>query len=150
MEGDGDFSLTDLKDAFKQYWATGFHPSLGQDSCFARPKEILSLSVRKAHVDQGVYPSDKGRSATEASWAQWKTGAVTQKPSSDAYLIYSVTSERNALLTAFFSDGAHNKAEQGSFMESIIQVTYRFLASTKSQPMPIEEHGELFDDKWLE
>lgn len=150
MEGVGDFSLTELKDAFKQYWATGFHPSLGQDSSFARPKEILSLSIRKAHVDQGFYPADKGYSATESAWVKWRTGNVASKPSSNAYLIYAVTTERNAMLTAFLSDGAHTTTEENSYMESIIAITYRFYATTGSEPMPLEEHADLFDDKWLE
>lgn len=150
MEDAGDFSLTELKDAFKHYWATGFHPSLGQDSSFARPEEILSLSVRKAHVDQGTYPTDKGYSATEAAWTKWRTGSVNSKPSSNAYLIYAVTAERDAMLTAFLSDRAHTTTEKNAYMDSIIQITYRFYDARKSKPMPLEEHANLFDDKWLE
>lgn len=147
---DGDTTLSDLKDAFKKYWSSGFHPSFGQDAHFAKPKEILSLSVRKSHVDNGVYRNDKGYTSTEGAWVKWRSGKEYIKPASDAYLIYAVTDQRNAMLNAFLDEDAHNTVENMAYMDEIIEVTYKFYHQTNSKPMPIDEHDALFDDKWLE
>jgi len=54
------------------------------------------------------------------------------------------------MLTAFLSDDAHTTTEKNAYMDSIIEITYRFYDTRKSKPMPLDEHASLFDDKWLE
>ncbi len=144
-----DFTLRDLKDAFKQYWSTGYHPSLGKDAAYARPVEILKLSVRHAHVDQGVYKEGGNFTSTEKCWDLWKAGIGKTRPSSDACLIYVVNKNRDALVTAFIDDNAHSITETAEYMDRIIERAYWFFDQTKSDAMPLEEHDALFDDKWL-
>lgn len=145
-----DTTLHDLKEAFKHYWGSGYHPSLGKDAANARPKEILKLSVRHTHVDQGVYKEGDDFSSTKECWNLWQSGAGQVRPTSDACLIYVVNDKRDAMLTAFVADDAHSITESTAYMDKIIQRAYWFFDVTKSDAMPLEEHAELFDDKWLE
>lgn len=144
-----DTTLYDLKEAFKHYWLNGYHPSLGKDAAYARPAEILKLSVRHTHVDQGVYKEGDTFSNTEDCWNLWKQGTGKTRPSSDACLIYVVNDNRDALITAFLDDGAHSTTESSAYMDKIIERAYWFFDITKSAAMPLEEHSDLFDDKWL-
>lgn len=143
-----DTTLRDLKDAFKHYWSTGYHPSLGKDAAYARPGEILRLSVRHTHTDQGIYREDKEYSSTKECWDAWKAGYGNTKPSSNACLIYVVNNQRDAMLTAFVDDDAHTITERASYMDKIMQRAYWFFEKTASQAMPLEQHLFLFDERW--
>ncbi|WP_228154893.1 hypothetical protein [Klebsiella aerogenes] len=33
-----DAKVKEVADAFKEYWFTGYHPDIGKDAAFARPK----------------------------------------------------------------------------------------------------------------
>lgn len=148
-QSNGDQSLFDLKEVFKIYWATGFHPDLGQDSHFAKPQEIRSLGVRKSHVRQDSHSVGYGWTSTKEAWDLWSSGTSKVKPASNSYLIYSVTENRDAIITTFIDDGAHGKCDQTEYMEGVISLTYTLFQKLKQKPMPIHEHQFLFDDRWL-
>lgn len=42
-----DPELKKIAEAFKQFWKKGYHPDMGKDAAFARPKEILNLNEWK-------------------------------------------------------------------------------------------------------
>ncbi|SAA17202.1 Uncharacterised protein [Enterobacter hormaechei] len=143
----------DLEAAFKHYWATGYHPEFGKDAAYARPKEILALSVRHVHHDNGDYvvsSAPEDFSATNQCWHEWKSGTSKKRPSSDAFVVYTVTDKRDALLISYMDANAHSDSEKSEMMEDIIKVTYKFHEWKRSKPMPLDDHLSLFDDKWLE
>lgn len=47
----GDFKSDDflisLKEAFKCHWRNGHHPSLGKDTLFERPDEVLGFTLER-------------------------------------------------------------------------------------------------------
>lgn len=147
-----DPKVKEIADAFKQFWKEGFHPDLGKDAAFARPKEILSLNVRHAHVDTKNYvpeESDKDHSGKKSSWDAWKSIAsvkVKYTPTSDSFLVYSVNHNRDALLMFFIDADAHNESEKEEFKESAIKISYAFFDQTKTIAMPLDE--DLFSNKW--
>lgn len=144
-----DNTLFDLKEAFKTYWSKGFAPIFGQDTHFVRPEEIRTLGLRKVHVRQDTYSSGHGYSSTKKAWDNWAAGSTHQKPASNSYLIYSVTDQRDAVITAFIDDGAHKMCDQTEYMDGIIDLTLTIFSAKKFNAMPIEDHNYLFDDKWL-
>ncbi|WP_433647472.1 hypothetical protein [Kosakonia pseudosacchari] len=147
-----DAKAQEVADAFKQYWKNGYHPDLGKDIPFARPKEILNLHVRHTHVDTGNYvpeDSQKDKNGKKSAWDKWKKiGSVkfTYSPTSNSYLVYSVNNNRDALLMFFVDKDAHSLSELDAFTDKAISITYAFFESTESGAMPLDE--DLFSDKW--
>ncbi|HED1242908.1 TPA: type II toxin-antitoxin system YafO family toxin [Enterobacter bugandensis] len=151
--------LVPFKDAFIQHWRYAHHHQFGKDTAFARPPEILAYHLRKVHVDVGLYSDNHGYSGTEQCWNDWKTGKKDPKtgkrkitPTSDAYLIYLVTSERNAVLLDFWYPPAHKTADLDAQMDKLIVECGRIHEIQSSQPMPrdAELWGPEFcvDDDW--
>ncbi len=149
-----DPELKKIADAFKQFWKTGYHPDMGKDAAFARPKEILKFNIRHTHSDLKDYvpeDSDKDHSGKKSSWDAWKNIAsvkVKYTPTSDSFLVYSVNHNRDALVMFFLDDDAHSKSEKDEFTESAISISYAFFEQTKTKAMPLSE--DLFDKKWIE
>lgn len=147
-----DKPFTDLERDFKAYWRNGAHPRFGKDAAFARPNEILALNVRHLHSDNGDYlvsNDPKDFTGTEKCWDDWRSGKSWTRPTSNAFVIYTVAENRDALLIAYIDQDAHEAAERFQIMEDVIKVTYSFYSKMKCQPMPLEEHQYIFDDKWL-
>ncbi|WP_337083677.1 hypothetical protein [Citrobacter freundii] len=149
-----DPELKKIAEAFKQFWKKGYHPDMGKDAAFARPKEILNLNVRHTHSDIKDYvseDSDKDHSGKKSSWDAWKNIAsvkVKYTPTSDSFLVYSVNHNRDALVMFFVDSDAHNITEKDEFKEAAIEISYAFFEQTKTQPMPLEE--DLFGEAWEE
>ncbi|EPF6608289.1 hypothetical protein RFG51_000816 [Klebsiella aerogenes] len=147
-----DAKVKEVADAFKEYWFTGYHPDIGKDAAFARPKEILDLHVRHSHVDVGDYTSEESSTdilGKKSSWDMWKKIAsvkVKYTPTSNSFLVYSVNHNRDALVMFFIDADAHKVSEQEEFKEAAIEISYKFFEGTKTQPMPLDE--DLFSDKW--
>lgn len=146
----GNNKLVDAKDAFKVYWQTGFHGDLGQDSPFLRPEEIREMGLRKTHIRQTFYPSDRGYTATKKAWDKWSSGNVSIKPSSNSYLIYTVTENRDAIVSWFFPDNAHKLCDLERVMEEIISSTHELFKKFSLVPMPLAEQAHIFDNRWLD
>ena len=147
----GKSKLSDMTDAFKVYWQTGFHPDLGQDTAFLKPKEIQEMAIRKSHVRQSFYSNDHGYSSTEEAWNRWSLGRSIAKPASNSYIIYSVTDARDAIISGFLPDRAHKIcADQSEYLNGVIDFTYTLFSKNRFRPMPISEQIFLFDDKWLQ
>ena len=135
-----DFLIT-LKEAFKSHWRNGHHPSLGKDTLFDRPDEVLGYHLRKVHVNLGQYAS-YSYSCTEECWGEWLYGPIDErgnfrpKPTSNAYLIYAVNEHRDAAILAYWDPPAHTKANESQWMDSIISFTKSFHEKTLTTPMP--------------
>ena len=147
-----DPKLKHVADAFTQYWKTGYHPDLGKDAAYARPKEILELHVRHSHIDLQDYEPEESKehhSAKKSAWDAWKNIAsvkVKYTPTINSFLVYSVNNNRDALVMFFIDSDAHNQSEMDEFKEKAISVSYIFFEKTKTNPMPLDE--DLFDEKW--
>lgn len=147
-----DTEVQKIADAFKQYWQDGYHPDIGKNAAFARPKEILNLNVRHAHCDNKDYTpenSNEDINGKKSSWDAWKNiGSVklTRVPTSDSFLVYSVNHNRDALVMFFISTDAHSATEVEDFTESAITISYEFFKQTKTNAMPLDE--DLFSAKW--
>ncbi|MEX9223566.1 hypothetical protein AB7W86_07550 [Providencia rettgeri] len=144
--------LKEYADAFKAFWLTGYHPSIGKDIETRKPREMLiDKHVRHAHVDTGNYAPEENKkhpNATKSSWLIWRTQIELAKvePTSDAYLIYAVNDKRDAILISFIEDGAHKKSEEAQYLEYIMEKADFFYEKT-SKRMPLGEN--MFSDKWL-
>lgn len=144
--------FTELEKDFKDYWRNGAHPRFGKDAAFARPNEILALNVRHLHSDNGQYlesKDPKDYTGTEKCWEEWRKGNSYTRPASNAFVLYTVTENRDAMLIGYLDRDAHEKTERQEVMEDIIAVTYSFYAHMKCKAMPLEEHEFIFSDKWL-
>jgi hypothetical protein len=135
--------LIKFKDAFVQHWRFGHHSQFGKDTAFSRPPEILEYNLRKVHVDLSFYTLAHGESGSEECWRNWNSGRkdpVTGKrkltPTSDAYLIYFVTSERHAVLLDFWFPPAHQLAELDVQMDKLASECERIHRLKGFQPMP--------------
>lgn len=141
----GDFKTDDflisLKDAFKCHWKDGHHPSLGKDTLFERPDEVLGFHLRKVHVNIGQY-ANYSYSCKERCWLEWSRGLVDDngdfrpRPTSNAYLIYAVNENRDAALLAYWDPPAHTKANEARWMEYVINFTKLFHEKTQTLPLP--------------
>lgn len=147
-----DTEVKKIADAFKQYWLDGYHPDIGKNAAFARPKEILNLNVRHAHCDNKDYTPENNKkdiNGKKSTWDAWKnigSVKVTRVPTSDSFLIYSVNHNRDALVMFFISTDAHSATEVEDFTESAISISYEFFSQTKTSAMPLDE--DLFSEKW--
>lgn len=147
-----DKPLTDLEADFKDYWRNGNHPRFGKDAAFSRPGEILALNVRHLHSDNGQYLESKmpnDYTGTEQCWENWRNGKSYIRPASNAFVLYTVTDQRDALLIGYLDRDAHTMTERSDYMENVIHVTYQFYTQMGFKPMPLEEHEFVFSDKWL-
>lgn len=138
-----DADLIQFKDAFIQHWRYEHHPQFGKDTAFARPPEVLQYNLRKVHIDLGCYSDSHEYSGTEACWKHWRsgkkdftTGKRKTTPTSDAYLIYFVTSERHAVLIDFWFPPAHKTAELEAQMDKLLVECERVHREKGFQPMP--------------
>lgn len=147
-----DPKVKEVADAFKEFWKNGYHPDIGKDAAFARPKEVLDLHVRHSHVDTQNYVPENSVTdvrGKKSAWDNWKNIAsvkVKYSPTSDSFLIYSVNHCRDALVMFFIDTDAHDETERLAFAESVIEISYSFFDQTKTTPMPLDE--DLFSDKW--
>ncbi|MCD9605010.1 type II toxin-antitoxin system YafO family toxin [Raoultella planticola] len=140
----GDFKSDDflisLKEAFKCHWRNGHHPSLGKDTLFERPDEVLGFHLRKVHVNIGQY-AHFTYSCTAECWSEWEYGPIDErgnyraKPASNSYLIYAVNEHRDAVLLAYWDPPAHTKANQSVWMGSVLNFTRLFHEKTKTYPL---------------
>lgn len=140
-----DADLDKFVEPFKQHFRCGHHEQFGKDTLFGSPSEILPFHLRKVHVDLGRYSNQYADSGTEACWKDWATGRVDKAtgkrkttPCSDVYLIYLVTSERNAYLVDFWGPpgSAHRKAKEDANMQKLVLECERILSLKGSQSMP--------------
>ncbi len=138
-----DDFLISLKEAFKCHWRNGHHPSLGKDTLFERPDEVLNYHLRKVHVNINQY-ANYNYSCTKKCWDEWSYGLIDEHgrfrptPVSNSYLIYAVNEHRDAALLAYWDPPAHTKANQPVWMDSVINFTKVFYDKTNTSPFPRE------------
>lgn len=144
--------LIALKDAFIQHWRYGHHPDLGRDTLFTRPEEIRSYCIRKVHVKTHQYSAKHSFNGTKDCWDAWqfgrfeKNGKPKKIPTSDAYLIYAVSSERHASILTFWDPPAHSKAEEMANIGLIIDSAADFYR--KRGYVSMERTEELWSYRW--
>lgn len=140
-----DAELSKFVDPFKEHFRFGHHKQFGKDTLFGSPDEVLPFHLRKVHVDMGFYSSQFAESSTEACWKNWASGKVDKAtgkrkttPASDVYLIYLVSSERNAFLMDFWGppSSAHRMAKEDAQMQKLIVECERILDIKGLQSMP--------------
>lgn len=151
-----DSVLTNFVDPFIQHFRFGHHKQFGKDTLFWKPPEIRPYHLRKVHVDMGFYRNDKGEGATQACWVNWASGRIDSTtgkrkttPTSDVYLIYLVTSERDAILVDFWGppSSAHQMLQQSQQMDKLVVECERIMELKKQQPMPRD--AELWSTDFL-
>lgn len=147
-----DPKVQEVADAFKEFWKNGYHPDIGKDAVFARPREVLDLHVRHSHIDTKNYVPENNVTdvrGKKSVWDNWKNIAsvkVKYSPTSDSFLVYSVNHCRDALVMFFIDNDAHDETERLAFAESVISISYSFFDQTNTTAMPLSE--DLFSDKW--
>ncbi|EMX0849506.1 type II toxin-antitoxin system YafO family toxin [Pluralibacter gergoviae] len=151
-----DVDLDKFVDPFKEHFRYGHHKQFGKDTLFGEPDEVLEYHLRKVHIDLGNYSDQHAESSTELCWKNWASGKVDkatgkrkQTPASDVYLIYLVTSERNAFLLDFWGppSSAHRKAKEDEQMQKLISECDRILRLKGLQSMPRD--AELWGPEFL-
>ncbi len=148
---------------FERYWLTGYRKSFGHDELFVRTKEVSKSHFRHVHYDSGNYIKESSRvnvNGKKSKWDKWGDFCALcnhdqwnrkrykySSPTSDAFLIYFVSSERCAYVVEFIGDFAHNEIDKQSTLDKYENIAYQFYTRLDFIPMPTDEHR--FDDKWL-
>jgi hypothetical protein len=142
--------------AFKQYWEDGFHPLIGKDGVLPVPEIYSGSAIGRAHVEPLV-KDPRSHSSTEECWMAWRTPQLDSHilitPTSNTFLMYCVNYKRDACLIGYL-DGAdrlaHDVINQDWFRRLMQHRAESFYNRTpRVGPMPVEEHDQLFSDKWL-
>lgn len=158
-----DPSVAELYELFKRYWLCGHIKHFGKDIIFSRSDIMRDSHLRHVHYDAGNYideSSDQNKSGKQSIWDKWQNFCDLKSPddrhdkinrfttpTSDAFLVYFVTSDRTAIVTHFIGDNAHYSITTSDFIEDCEDIEYRLSATNKFKPMDTSE--EPFDPKYL-
>lgn len=158
-----DSNVNSVYEEFKNYWLNGYRKSFGHDALFVRTNDVKNNHFRHVHYDAGNYVSASSRTnvnGKRSQWAKWSEFCALcdhdqwnrkrykySSPTSDAFLIYFVSSERCAYVVEFIGDFAHNEIEKQNTLNTYEDIAYQFYIKLNFIPMPTDEHR--FDDKWL-
>lgn len=149
---ESDFpEISTYTQAFKEYWANGFHPMIGKDGILPVPQVYALNAIGRVHLEPPV-KKDYPASATEKAWKDWRCSMdVALLPTSNKFLMYCVDDQRDACLLGYL-DGdekdSHEVIKSWSFRNSIKAMSDEFYKYRGSAPMPISEHDLLFSEKW--
>lgn len=128
-----------LIDAFKVFWLTGFHPSLGKDVPYDFPDKLVQSTIRHTHV-RPIEPN--------SSWLfSFEHKEHHRRPTSDRCLTYCVTTKRNCLLISYIDKNAHTVAYASSTQDELVKVAESFFKFMNE--FPLDKGIGVFDNKWL-
>lgn len=155
--------LIDYTDAFKKYWAEGFHPYIGKDiaTSYPNPPE----GHRHVHLQPPVFPAREeirhcvhlSYTDSEVCWAKWgrqqPNPAVDANshdiPTSDLGLFYAVDSDRNAYLLHYQQNDLHAFMNSAECTDLIGEFCDLLQDGHGKRLLSFSEQQELFSKKWL-
>ncbi|MGR6834396.1 hypothetical protein [Aliivibrio wodanis] len=136
---------------FKIYWQDGFSPLIGKDGILPVPEIYSEAAIGRAHVEPAV-KTNHDESSREHAWLCWGTGTRSSPPTSNSFLIYCVDENRHVCLLAYLDGGkvdSHQLLTNNTFRRDIKDRAQEFFTRQKSEPMPVNEHDQLFSEKWI-
>lgn len=139
--------------AFKVYWKTGFSELIGKDSIMSFPIVYQDNSIGRSHLRPSVF-DDKTYSSTEVCWNKWANEtSMTVYPTSNTMLLYCVDDQRNSCVISYLDGNdrdAHKVLNDDAFRRNMQDRAQEFFSRMKTNPMPSDQHQNLFSDEWLE
>ena len=137
--------LEKLVATFRSYWHTGHHLHLGKDAPLHDPASIRQSAVRHIHL----IPIDINTSNDKRWLRPFARIAPFSRPTSDRWLVYCVSANRNCCVLAYLKENAHFTARQGFFIGKMIDGAEAFFSDIEQYPLSESEQVNIFDDKWL-
>lgn len=147
-------ALAEYTEGFTQYWRFGYSPIIGKDGILEVPDIYADNAIGRAHVEPDVKDPQSFSSSDEA-WAMWAMPAISAEPvvpTSNSFLIYCVAEDRTCCLLAYLDQGeqdSHAMLNDLSFRREMRNMAERFYKTYRLHAMPVEEHSEIFADKWV-
>lgn len=144
--------LTNYTKGFKNYWLNGYDPLIGKDGILPVPEIYCDNAIGRAHVNV-IGKESKSYSSTKAAWDNWSTpGSFSAViPTSNTFLIYCVDENRDACLLAYLfynNIDSHKQLTCNTFRSNIKARAKEFYTARDSDPLPVNEHSDLFKEKW--
>ena len=139
--------------SFKRYWKEGYHPHIGRDSILPVPDIYQLNAIGRSHV-KPIEFENLSYSSSETCWNHWGSSSANPViPTSNTFLLYCIDENRNACLISYLDSSdkdSHDIIKQPSFRRDMQLRAEEFFNHKKSSGMPVEEHDQLFSEKWLE
>lgn len=140
-----------VSDDFRDYWETGFNPSIGKDYVMQNPASYGRQAIGHAHIKPSKFTKTSSSSSAQC-WYDWANGGSFKAPTSNSLLVYCVDIFRNACLLSYLdgnSVNSHDVLLQPSYRASIVVLSQEYYAASKTRPLSKSDFLSLFSDKWL-